>query len=47
MLRDVNFNCNISNQGEVNRFVDFHIKEKNKTIKLKCNERINNEVFEM
>ena len=32
---DINFNCNVSNKEEVNRFVDFYMKETNETIKLK------------
>ena len=32
---DINFKCNIRNEEEVNRFVDFYMKETNKTVKLK------------
>ena len=32
---DINFNCNISNEEEVNCFVDFYMKETNEKIKLK------------
>ena len=36
---DINFNCNISNKEEVNRFVDFYMKETNETIALKCKKK--------
>ena len=32
---DIYFNCNVNNEEGVNRFVDFYMKETNKTIKLK------------
>ena len=32
---DINFDCNTNNDEGVNRFVDFYMKEANKTIKLK------------
>ena len=31
----INFNCNVSNEEGVNRFVNFYMKETNETIKLK------------
>ena len=33
--RGINFNCNVSNEERVNRFVDFYMKETNEAIKLK------------
>jgi len=32
---DIKFNCDISEEGEVNSFVDCYMKETNETIKLK------------
>ena len=34
---DINFNCNISNEERVNRFINFYMKEKTGKIKLKYN----------
>ena len=31
---DENFDCNISNEDGINHFIDFYVKETNKTIKL-------------
>ena len=36
----INFNCNISNEEGVNRFVDFYMKEANETIKLKYKKKV-------
>jgi len=33
---DIKFSCGISEEGDVNSFVDCYIKEKNETIELKC-----------
>ena len=42
---DINFNCNISNEEEVNRFVNFYKKEKNEKIKLKYKEKDKQKYF--
>ena len=42
---DINFNCNISNEEEVNRFVNFHKKEKNEKIKLKYKKKDKQKYF--
>ena len=42
---DIKFNCNISNEEEVNRFVNFHKKEKNEKIKLKYKKKDKQKYF--